>query len=389
MENATLGIIPKHLWDKMSAEQFAFSFLNIEPVGSGPYQIRSVRRDSSGIPTLYNLTSFKHCALGEPFIENITIKFYPNEQELVSAFERKQIESMHSLSPETARKLKERDTRVVSVTLPRVFGAFFNQNQASVFTHKEVRAALNLSVPRERIVEEVLYGFGQTLDKPIPSVYLKDDTSSAGPEERFEKAVGLLEDNGWKLNKDGVRQKTTKNNKESLSFSISTSNIPDLKNTAAILKEEWEKLGANVEIKIFEANGDISQNVIRPRRYDMLLFGQSIGRDLDLYPFWHSSQRNDPGFNIALYANITTDKLLEKARVTSDKKEGLEILGLFEKEIEKDIPAIFIYSPDFIYVAPPKLQSLELGVITNPSERFTNIHNWYTETEKVWKIFAK
>ena len=54
----------------------------------------------------------------------------------------------------------------------------------------------------------------------------------------------------------------------------------------------WRALGADVEIKIFEA-GDLNQNVIRPRKYDALLFGEIVGRDTDLFAFWHSSQRND------------------------------------------------------------------------------------------------
>jgi hypothetical protein len=70
-----------------------------------------------------------------------------------------------------------------------------------------------------------------------------------------------------------------------------------------------DKARGSVDVKIFD-QGDLSQNVIRPRKYDALLFGEVIGRELDLFAFWHSSQRNDPGLNIALYANSTADKIL-------------------------------------------------------------------------------
>ena len=65
-----------------------------------------------------------------------------------------------------------------------------------------------------------------------------------------------------------------------------------------LTKSEWESIGAKITVKVFEY-GDLSQNIIKTRKYDALLFGEFVGKDLDLYAFWHSSQRNDPGQNIA------------------------------------------------------------------------------------------
>ncbi len=142
-----------------------------------------------------------------------------------------------------------------------------------------------------------------------------------------------------------------------------------------------------MNIKIFES-GDLNQNVIRPRKYDMLLFGEIISRELDLFAFWHSSQRNDPGLNIALYANITVDKLLEDARSTTDKNVMIDKYRKFEDEVSADIPAIFIYSPDFIYITSKNIKNLELGLVITPEERFLNIHKWYKETDNVWNFFV-
>ena len=150
----------------------------------------------------------------------------------------------------------------------------------------------------------------------------------------------------------------------------------------------WEDLGARVEIKAFDTI-NLNQNVIRAREYEALLFGEIIGRDLDLFAFWHSSQRNDPGLNIALYANIDADSLLEDARIINNKDVREKKYIAFTEEIKKDIPAVFIYSPDFLYILPKKIKGFEAQKIIIPSERFLNIHNWFIETEKVWKIFYK
>ena len=83
-------------------------------------------------------------------------------------------------------------------------------------------------------------------------------------------------------------------------------------------KQNFEELGAKVEIKFFDTT-DLNQNVIRPRKYDALLFGLVVGQGQDLFAFWHSSQRMDPGLNLALYANAKADTLLATARATNDQ----------------------------------------------------------------------
>ena len=113
-----------------------------------------------------------------------------------------------------------------------------------------------------------------------------------------------------------------------------------------------------------------------------------MSRDPDPFAFWHSSQRNDPGLNIALYTNITADRLLEEARETTDRKERIKLYRRFENEVKKDMPAIFVYTPDFIYIIPEKLKDIPAGQITTSSERFAAVQNWFINTEKVWEFFA-
>lgn len=386
--NTNLGILPKHIWGIIEPEQFAFSNLNIEPIGSGPYKINHTKRNSSGIMESYELVPFKRNSLGEAYISKLTINFYPNEESLINAYNKGSIEGVNTISPENAQTLSDAGKRIETVPLPRIFGLFFNQNQNSIFTYLEVRKALNKSLDKERIVSEILGGYGTTINSPIPtaSKYFNSDSEK---DLDVEGAIALLEKNGWKLNEEtGVRAQSIKKVMVPLEFTITTSDAPELKAVANILKKEWEKIGFKVNIKIFEI-GDLNQNVIRPREYEALLFGEIIGRDLDLFAFWHSSQRNDPGLNIALYANIKTDKLLEQTRTINDEGERLKKYSEFQEEIMKDVPTVFIYSPDFIYVVPEKIKGLSLEQVTLPSERFLDVQNWFIETEKIWKIFKK
>jgi peptide/nickel transport system substrate-binding protein len=90
-----------------------------------------------------------------------------------------------------------------------------------------------------------------------------------------------------------------------------------------------------------------------------------------------------------MYTNSKADALLEEARQISDKSERLKKYALFEKEIKNDIPAIFLYSPEFTYVLPAKILGFESGLINNRSERFEEVYRWYIEKDNIWKFLAK
>lgn len=389
IQNLTLGILPKHIWKSASVEEFPFSQFNTKPIGTGPYKVDYITYTGSGLPSEYHLKSNNTYSLGKPYITNVIIKSYPNEKSIIDAYKGGDIESLHSISPKQLPALKVNSDDIILAPLPRVFGVFFNQNVANVFVNKEVRQALDLATDKQAIVNDVLSGYGQAIDGPVPQKTIAlSYTVSTTTENRVEKAKALLIKNGWKQNSTGIFEKKDKKGTTQLSFSISTGDAPELKEAAILLQKQWGQIGAKVEIKIFEIS-DLNQNIIKPRKYDSLLFGEVIGRDFDLYPFWHSSARNSPGLNIALYTNLKADKLLENIRKTIDPEEQKAYFQSFSTEIKNDIPAVFTYSPYFIYIVPKSVKNVSLGTLTTPSERFSDIGSWYIETNSVWKIFSK
>jgi peptide/nickel transport system substrate-binding protein len=398
LENLTFGILPKHIWKDVEPQAFDVSILNREPIGSGPFKVRKTEVDASGIYQNYDLVPFDSYVQGKPYIEHFIVKFFKNENDALDAYTSGSIDGLGGISPESATKLKNSGYEILSTSLPRVFAVFFNQNNAPVLTNKEVRKALNESVDRSAIIQKILNGWGSVENGAIPENLSSQETyedSSLGsnPSEEvahLENARKILADKGWKMGTDNVLVKETKTGKKTetvrLSFSISTSNIPELKATAELLKDTWTKLGANVTVQIFEPS-DLTQKVIRPRRYDSLLFGNVIGRDLDLFPFWHSSERTDPGLNIALYTNIKADKALEVLRTTSDESKRIEAFKAFSTEVTADIPAVFLYSPGYIYATNGSVRNLQFQNMTSISERFMHADTWYIDTERVWKFF--
>lgn len=390
LENTTLGILPKHIWEEVSAEQFPFSQFNVEPIGSGPFEVNRIKRNSAGLPEFYELTSFEDYALGKPYIDTITLRFYTNEEDLIDAYKRGDIAALNSIAPETLVTLNAE--RIEHTTLPRIFGVFFNQNQVSAFADQSAREALDVALDKEALVSEILGGYGVAIYSPIPPGVTEQatpETASLSSEERLSEARAILEVGGWELNEEtSVYETESDDELRRLSFTLATSNTPELKAAAEFIQASWNALGADVELQFFDT-ADLNLNIIRPRRYDALLFGEIVGRELDLFAFWHSSQRNDPGLNIALYANITADDLLEQARQASDREERRELFEAFEEEVQTDTPSVFVYAPDFIYVVPEKLQGLELSAVTTSADRFLNVHEWFIESDRVWSFFAK
>ncbi len=385
IENLTLGILPEHIWKNIDSEGFVFSQFNIEPIGSGPYKITEIKQNKSGLPEYYHFVPFSEYALGKPYIKHFYTYFFTNEEKMLEAWNDGIIDQMNSISPKIAQAIATKKSTFIRTPLPRIFGLFFNQNEAPVFSHKEVRLALNTAVNRKSIIDNVLFGFGTEAYGPLPPTdRVQGNTQDL--DTLIQQGQSILEKNAWEKNEDGIYQKKSKTGTILLSFSISTSDTPELKSTAYLLKDIWTKLGASVEVKIFELS-DLNQNIIQGRKYDSLLFGQSVGRHNDLFAFWHSSERNDPGLNVSMYTNSKVDKIIDDLRKTTSEEKRVQLYDTFEKEITNDIPAVFIYSPDFIYITHKNVKGIAMEGIVSASERFLNIHKWYTDTQKIWNIF--
>lgn len=385
LENATIGIMPRHIWDKFGSDEFNLTQYNLEAVGSGPYKIKSVKEKKNGLVEEFELVSFRNHVGGAPFIRKITFKFFKNETELVKAYRKGRVDQISSVGPAAARKLSDDGFTPNTAVLSRVFGLFFNPNQNALLRDKNIVQAIEYGINKKQIVDDVLYGFGTILDGPIPpTIDDKSTSENTDIETNLEKANDILESHGWKMSDSGFRTKDGK----ILGFSISTADVPDLTETANLIKDDLAKIGIEVSVKIFET-GVLNQNIIRPREYEALLFGQVIRNDSDLFAFWHSSQRNDPGLNIAVYTNSRADKILEELISTPDEAERTSKKQELTDIINNDRPAIFLYAPKFIYMESPKIKNIEIDHITSASERFLDVSHWYIRVDAVWKFLLK
>ncbi len=380
LQNTTLGILPKHLWKDLTSEEFAFSNKNIAPVGSGPYQFVAVTNNNQGIPYHYALIAFDGYLPRPAYITSIDVSFFHTEDDATAAFTSGDIDAIGGFSAETMQEIAPSIEQKEESTLPRVFGLFLNQARNTALAELSVRRALEEAVDRTALIQDVFGDQALPLTGPIPREGDSEDVAD------MSRAAELLDAAGWTIT-DGKTVRTNKDGQE-LTVSIATANTQELKQVAQFISEAWKTIGVKVKVELFEM-GDLNQTILRPRAFDILLFGEITGREPDLYAFWHSSQKSDPGLNLAQYQNKKADAILEKARTTSDATIRAASYEEFDSLLKEDVPAIFLYAPRYTYLLPTRVTMPGLPTVIEPYERFSDITSWHVETERVWHIFAQ
>jgi peptide/nickel transport system substrate-binding protein len=373
--DTTLGILPAHLWRNVTDDEFPFSNLEIIPVGDGPFMATNVTRDSSGAITRYDLVANPNYALGRPYLDSLHFIFYTDQASLETAFNAHHIESAYGVISK----------HVLTAPYSRVFAVFFNPNYAA-FTKQGVREALSVSIDRTTIVQKLLGGYATALDGPLPpGSGVAVGIPSSAESDNLASASALLAKAGWTRESDGSWKNAAG---QTLSIALKTSNVPELKVLAEAIQKNWESLGIQTSLQLYEP-GDLTQNVIRPRAYQALLFGMVVDKGDDLYDFWDSKESADPGLNITSYSNPAVDTLLDSYRAESDPVQQAKDLTLINQDISADYPAAFIESPDFVYSVPNDLKGVILPQITAPSDRFATVATWYRRTESVWPFLVR
>lgn len=384
LNNWTINILPKHIWQDIKPINFALSEFNLKPVGSGPYKFKKLKKDDSGHIQSYELESNKNFYDGRPYINNIKIKFYNSEDEMINSYNKNDISDLSSISPQNLDKIKfKKRLNIRNLKLPRYFAVFLNQNQSKILSDKNVRLAMNYGTNKQEIIEKVLAGNGLPVDSPMIGDII-DIQNNKPYEYNIEQAKKLLADAGWILpaqTDDPDGKGILKKKDDKLSVTLTVPSWPELINSANILKDQWAQIGIEVNIVVL-SNPDLQQ-VIKERNYQMLLFGEILMPDPDPFSLWHSSQKKDPGQNLALYDNKAADTLLEDARQTLNPLERMKKYDDFQKLVMADAPIVLIYNPLYLYGQDQKIMGFDTEIISVPSDKFSNIEKWYIDTKRV------
>jgi peptide/nickel transport system substrate-binding protein len=152
--------------------------------------------------------------------------------------------------------------------------------------------------------------------------------------------------------------------------------LPGQNEFAKRIKDSWEdRLDINITIRKVDPD-KILTDVIQPRDYEILLYGQEVGRDPDRYVNWHSSQKDYPGINISGFEHIRSDRALEEGRNELTNEGRVVHYHEFQKVVSEQIPAIFLYHPFMNYYISKHIQGVGDKYTFTQYDRFMDFANW-------------
>lgn len=234
---------------------------------------------------------------------------------------------------------------------------------------KRVRLALSMAIDVDQILKYVVYNQGVRINGPaypvlpwydqnhmIEHTWRSDGTDAQGRKverkgktEKIKylpfdvteakailKECGYEDVNGKLIGKDGKPLR--------LEF-INSTGGGVRKNNALLAKQNWEKLGVEVDYKEYEWNVFIQQYVMA-LKFDVCVLGWSGGIDHDSRQLWHSTcWPTAGGLNLAAYANPEADQLMDAILKVYDREKQVEMSHRIFRTIAADFPYVFLYSP--------------------------------------------
>lgn len=225
---------------------------------------------------------------------------------------------------------------------------------------------------------------GVSPEHPLSANFVTTSTPSENSEEEsIRDAISKQLDIELNPAQLFYRFKKGGNKKDVIGFELVTAATPEYAKVAEIIAGYFQEVGVQLKVRLVDPQ-DIVREVLRSRNYDMLLYGIVVGSEPDQYPFWHSSQIGYPGLNLSQYSNKSVDQLLEKIRITTSSDEVAQLYADFANVLTADVPAVFLYTPTYTYAMIDTIKGFGVDRIAKPSDRFSNISDWYIKEKKVW-----
>ncbi len=365
---ASIGLLPKHILEGNTGATIGDSRFNQEAaVGTGPFRLAELDQTKAILradPTYYGQ---------RPLIDEIEMRFYPNPSTAAAALARSEVQGLllgPSASQEDFGLLTSTEGLRAHTANANQYTVLFLNNSQPPFSDKALREAVSLSLNVDDIISELLGGRAVGADSPmVPGTWAYNPELEPVPHDQ-QRARELLDEAGWKMTDDGVRQKEG----TELRISLMTDQDPLRIAIAERIAEQLAEVGIQITVA---PQADLVREFLVPHQYQAAIFGWHPGADPDPYPAWHSSQVEAPDDrNIAGYQNPDTDRLMEEARRTTDLDKRQARYYAFQQKFLEDVPSVLLYYPVFTYFVAEEIENLELGTLFEPSSRFANASQW-------------
>ncbi len=361
-----IGILPKHLlFDKdLNTAEF-----NTKPIGCGPFMfkewIKSERVVLEKNPKYFD---------GPPKISGIIYKIIPDENARFVALESGQVDVSDIPPKDFNRAKKLKNCNVFEYdSLVYVYLGFNLKNE--IFSDIRVRQALAYATDKTQLLNLIFRGLAKPAFGPMSPVSSMFESDTEKYNFDLKKANAILDEAGWILGSDGIREK----NGKKLEFTILVNQgNKEREKAAVILQWQYKKIGAKVNIRLMEWSSLVKKLNSARKDFDSVIIGWSLGIDPDSYSIWHSSQY-PYGLNFIGFSDPTVDRLLEEGRTTIDFNQRKRIYSQIQKIIAYQQPYIFLWYPKSLVAVSKKIHGLSKP---GPAGLFVNIENVYISKDK-------
>lgn len=408
LSKLTVGLMPAHLWQDLPAVSARLSDLNLKPVGSGPYRIKSFTRDSQGSIHSFTLERDDRYYGKKPFIKTVVFQFFADRRQALDAFKSGLVDAVAFINATDIEKIgSSQRLKNISLELPQETLAFFNLKDKTL-ADKNVRQALALAVNRDDIVQ-AFNGSAHVITGPFPFGPIDASTTASN----LDQARELLTKAGWAMPQNGnvriwtgIKKAATPSSKtkaaaaatstaaETVTANASSTQLtltilfpddPDLLNAAETLKRQWSLVGAQVNVESAPLD-DVMRRATRERTAQIVLLSIFIGPEQDQTPFWWSGGAAVRSFNISGIANRDVDDGLQAVQNATTTEAMQDARTKFTATLAEQLPAIFLVKPIQHYLVSNTINGEKDDLtIAAPYERFNDLANWYIKTGLQWK----
>jgi peptide/nickel transport system substrate-binding protein len=378
---ATVPIVPAHLLSNVSPEDWASSQFSMKPVGTGPYRLDEL--NAEGIVLRSNANYYQ----GRPLIENITLRFYPDEATAFAALTRGEVNGMAYLgtgslgSYNVPRGVRRRVVPIDAYTI-----LTFNLQQ-SPFNDVIFRRQLAQAIDRDDMINRIFVGQVARIDTPILPGWWAFDPTATWYIPSKERAAAGLESLGYAIGDDGIRVNA---DGQRLEFELLVDGAVDRNLAAADIVNQLKQVGINVVVTPLD--GDVLRQRLESNEFQMALHGwQRLGSDPDVYELWHSTQAGI-GRNYAGLQDVIIDDSLSLARIDRSRDVRTELYSGFQHRWIELAPSIIMYQPYEVYATISDLGGTAItrktdmpgmmNLLFGRESRFRNVVYWYVSRSR-------
>ena len=347
----TFKILPSHMKDACKKAD------SILP-GTGPYKFKEVKYNQYLI-----LERFEKYFRGFP-----EIKFYKlvvNPDPLMNPLKLLK-EEVHvgEIEHEVYRSLikdKEFNSKVSFIPYKKNSYTYLAFNLRNSLLNKEMRKGIAHAIPRDKILKNLLSGAGEIVNSHIIVKPWRVDCSEYKYSPEISKK--LIRNLGWNTGKKGFFEKDGK----VLKFVLVTNGESILRRYCAqIIKDELEKIGIEIEIKLLEYLS--FRSALKNGNFDLAISGYLMDLDPNVWDLFSSKGV----LNYARFSNPYLDELLIKGKETLYISERKKIYKEVQEILWDEIPIFPLFVPYYIMGVSKKVEVTEKPEIVGSTNSFSS-----------------